>query len=240
MKLTGLALVVVAVLLASAASAGSAPGGHDCGWSSAGRLATRGVIHSDVDADGRPDTVAVVGRYGAAPGCRLALRVQLGTGITLFHPLAETPNATGDDLREQPWPRLVSLVKIDPRPGLQPVVSVQLGASTVFVDVFAIHGGQLVRLTAPESAFAAGASGVASAVDCWHGAGSGEVVSSFAQSNIHGWAVSRSLYRLAGNSFRPPTTLPPVRVKYLSVLPEFHGPGLGIFPNCTVAQSRFP
>ena len=240
MRLTGLALVVVAVLLSSAASAGSAPGGQGCGWSSAGRLVTRGVLHGDLDADRRPDTVAVVARYGAAPGCRLALRVQLGTGISLFHPLAETPHSTGEDLRNQPWPRLLSLVKLDPRPGLQPVVSVQLGASTVFVNVFAIHGGQLVRLNAQGDGFGGGVSGVASAVDCWHGAGSGEVVSSFAESNIHGWAVSRSLFRLVGNSFRPSTTVPSVRVKFLGALPEFHGPGLGIFPRCTVARVRFP
>ena len=238
MKLTTLALVVAAVFVLSAAPVDSAPGGHGCGWSNGERSVERGVIRADVDADGRPDRVSVVARYGAAPGCRLALRVQLATGISLFHRLVETPHTTGSDLRKQSWPRLLSLVKVDPRPGLQPVVSIQFGSSTVFVGLFAIHGGRLVRLAAPESAFGGGVSGVASAVDCWHGAGSGEVVSSFAQSNINGWAVSRSLLRLVGDGFRHVTAHASLRVKNLAALPEFHGPGLGIFSSCIVARVR--
>ena len=234
------ALALVALLSVVAGSAGSASAGPGCGWPGAQRLVPRGVLRGDIDADGRLDTVSVVARYRAAPGCRLALRVRLGTGISLFQPLVDDPRTTGERLRRQPWPRLISLVTIDPQPGLEPVVSTQLGPSTVFVSIFAIHRGRLVRLLVDESAFGGGVSGVASAVDCWHGAGSGEVVSSFAQSDVRGWAVSRSLYRLVGPGFRSPTVLPPVRVKNLGALPEFHSPGLGIFPSCTVARVPHP
>lgn len=209
-----------------------------CRWADGGRGVERGVLRGDVDADGRSDRVSVVARYRARPGCRLALRVQLGAEGRLFARLYEAPDATGADLQRQPWPRLLALVKVDPRPGLQPVVSVQLGSSTVFVGVFAIRGGHLVRLATPLSAFAAGASAVATAVDCWHGARSGIVVSSFAQANVHGWDVSRGFYHLVGNRFRPGGELPAVRVKTLAALPEFRGDGLPIFPSCTVARVR--
>ena len=232
--------LLVGLLVVVEASGSASSARKACDWRrlSNGSFALRGRATGDVDGDGRQDGVSVVARYGARPGCRFALRVRLATGRLLVHRLADPlVGATAAVNREQPWPRLLAVAKIDARRGDQLVVSVDAGASTVFAGVFAIRRGVLVRLRVVDGSFASGASSVASAVDCWRGRASGEVVSSFAFTDPHGWTVIRRIYRLAGQSFR--TVLPrrpPFRTKSLIALPEFRGGELAVFPSCTISR----
>ncbi len=219
--------------LSGSAATAAHPTGAPCGWGSGDSGVVRGHLRGDVNGDGLGDAVSVIARYGSRQGCRFALRVQIARGATL---VLRLPDSLGDadaaTVRAQPWPRLVVLAKIDSKPGAQPIVSLDAGASTVFFGIFALRGQHLLKLESPR--FAVGASGVASAVDCWHGSGSDEVVSSFAQSTPRGWTVQRRLYRLIGNRFRRvPQSLPVLHLKSTATLPEFRG-GMP-FPSCTRA-----
>jgi hypothetical protein len=233
--IAGIPAAVLVVGLASSASNARTK----CGWLRPARSAVRGAAVGDVDGDRRPDRVSVVARYGASTGCRFALRVALGTGRVLVHPLAD-PLVGGDprDLRALPWPRLLAVVKIAPRGGGQPVVAVDQGAASVSVAVFAVRGLRLLRLQGAE--FSSAEDGTtAGAVDCWHGAGSGTVVSAFAVATRRDWSVSRRRYRLVGDRFRLlRPSLPPFRVNRLPTLPEFRGGELAVFPSCTISRPR--
>jgi hypothetical protein len=212
-----------------------------CDWrGSQGSSPVRGSATGDVDGDGRQDGVSVIARYGARPGCRFALRVRLATGRLLVHRLADPlVGASAAENREQAWPRLLAVAKIDSHRGDQPVVSVDHGASTVVADVFAIRRGSLVRLRIADGSFSSGASRTASAVDCWHGRASGEVVSTLAFADPRGWSVIRRIYRLAGQRFRPVRPLrPPFHTGSLIALPEFQRGDLTVFPSCTISRPR--
>ena len=156
----------------------------------------------------------------------------------LFAQLADPlQNAGAAEEVAQTWPRLVALARIDKQPGAEPIVTVGQGASTTFFGIFAVRQGRLVRLETPNrSTFGLGASRVANGTDCWHGPGSGEVVSSFAQGEPRGWTVQRRVYALKGEVFKALVASPVFHVKSLAKLPEFRG-GLA-FASCTIARVK--
>ena len=235
---SAVALVVLVWTVASSRSTLDAQNG--CGWQAAQRPAVRGAALGDIDGDGRLDHVSVVARYRARAGCRFALRVRLATGRVLIHRLAD-PLIDGSpaDLRDLAWPRLLAIADVDLRRGAQPIVSSDVGASAVSAGVFAVRDRRLMRLVVPGGDFSSGASRTASAVDCWHGRGSGSVVQTFAVADPSGWTVSRRTYRLIGQRFRLSRPVPPsFRVKGLAALPEFSGGDLAVFPSCIVSRPR--
>jgi hypothetical protein len=103
------------------------------------------------------------------------------------------------------------------------------------VQLYAVRRAHVLRLGGRAQSFAAGASGVASAVDCIHDPRYAvAVISSFAESSVQGWTVTRRTYGLRSGVFRLERTMRLTKVQDLPRLHEFRGNGL--FPSCTIAR----
>jgi hypothetical protein len=188
--------------------------------------AHRGALRTDVDRDGRADAVAV--RHIAGSACSFRLVAELASGVRLD---VRLPRAGGGEL----WPRLIAIIRLGPGAREAIVVSSGQGASTTMVQLYAVRGAHLVRLGGRRDSFASGASGVASAVDCIHDPHYAvAVISSFAESSVDGWTVTRRTYGLRSGVFRLERTRRLTKVQGLPRLPEFRGSGL--FPSCTIAR----
>ncbi|MDX6515666.1 MAG: hypothetical protein QOH73_1332 [Gaiellaceae bacterium] len=220
------ASVVVAVTLGclSGSAAGSEVAAAPCVWSRGHIVSVRGFIRADVDGDRRSDRLAVIELGGLQASCRFALRAELASGRSSYVALRVGP----------PEPRLLALVAVERSGRADALVLRDTGASAAFFDLYGLRRGQLVRFGA---AGGSGASRWAMAVDCWRGAHSGAIVSSFAEPRYPraGWTVSRSISVLRGTrlTFLRSSVS---RVASLTDLPEFHGSEL--YPSCTIARAR--
>lgn len=99
-----------------------------------------GPLSGDVDGDRRSDRTYLVVDPGGAIGCRAFLVVE---NTSESHTLAIDREELSFDLG---LPTLVDLRQIDGRPGLDVVVDLLSGASTVFAGVFTMQSGALKQL----------------------------------------------------------------------------------------------
>jgi hypothetical protein len=207
-----------------AGAAGFDVAGTRCAWSSAQVVAVRGFVRADIDGDGRADRIAVVELGTKKASCRFALRAELASGRSFSTTLPDGP----------PEPRLIAAVAVERSARADMLVLRDTGASAAFFDLFGLRRGQLLRFG---SAGGWGASSWGLAADCWRGAHSGAIVSSFAEPRYPraGWTVSRSVSVLRGRrlTFLHSSTR---RVASLDVLPEFRGSTL--YASCTLARAH--
>jgi hypothetical protein len=228
------ASVVVAVTLGclSGSAAGSEVAAR-CAWSRAHIVALRGFIRADMDGDRRSDRLAVLDLDRLRSSCRFALRVELARGGSSYLGLGAAPRGFLDT----PYPRLLALVALEHSGRPDALVLTGNGASAGFYRLVGLRDGKLAWLGTPNDRFGTGASRWALASDCWHGARSGTVVSSFAEPSYprSGWTVDRTLSVLRGTRFRY-RRLPVRHVSSLRELPEFRS--IRPFPSCTIARAR--
>jgi hypothetical protein len=170
--------------------------------------ATQGHVRSsfvgDVDGDGARDRVFVSVDSSARPRCALHLVVRLRRGRALTARL-DPPVLEPGVIRQLPWPRVAALAEIDRRRGAEIVVTVDEGASTVFLAVFTVRRRRLIRMRLPglEQAFPAlGSVMHFSGVDCVGERRSGVVVSTLAERGLKRLLVERRFFRAVGTRFR--------------------------------------
>lgn len=164
----------------------------------------RSSFVGDVDGDRAPDRVFVRVDGTAAPRCALHLVVRLRHGPALTAPLAPPVLETGV-VRQLPWPRVAALAEVDRHPGAEIVVTVDEGASTVFLAVFIVRSHRLIRMRLPgsEQTFPALGSVMNFAgVDCVGGRRSGVVVSTLGARSLKRVSVERRFFRAVGTHFR--------------------------------------
>jgi hypothetical protein len=183
-----------------------------------------------VDGDQRSDHVYLVVDRDARIGCRAFLVVEASSGS---HALAIDREELSFDLG---LPAVVDLRQVDGRPGLEPVVDLFSGASTVFAGVFTMGWGALEQLRVEgdllvPDLFAHGASaGHIDTADC---SGDGSVVVSGATPAGRRYVVDRRFYTVEGGVLEPePARDQRAEVelgKLPSRFPEFAGP---LFSSC--------
>ena len=188
-----------AILLAVLAAAAS-----PCPVHPAEQGQMRSSFVGDVDGDRALDRVFVRVDGRAAPRCALHLVARLRQGPVLTARLAPPVLETGV-IRQLPWPRVAALAEVDRRPGAEIVVTVDEGASTVFLGVFTVRRHRLVRMRLPglEQAFPALGSVMHFAgVDCLGRRRSGVVGSTLAERGLRRLSVERRFFRAVGARFR--------------------------------------
>jgi hypothetical protein len=226
-----LAAVTVALLLVSLAiPSASARSEMFCAPTSDFFPEADTVLHGDIDGDGTTDSASTHARITPDGSCRARLIVETDRRVyrTTIAPL------TG--LLLVP-PALAGLIRIRPGHRLDVAVIVWVGASTGFLDVYALHGQRLRRLSLQAHAYA-GSIGQRSGVDCvrQHGA---RLVASWASINRTGsrYVVERDFYGVRGGSLRPLSRLTErfrLPVDAIGRFPEFAA--LVPFPSCTVVR----
>lgn len=145
-------------------------------------LRARGRLTGDLEADGVPEEISLAVDEGGPPGCQ-AFVVAESEGATRAVEVGvpDLPFKLG-------FPRLISLVLVDDRPGAEIVVGVSAGASTQFAAVYTSIDGRLVQVVREGAASPqdnllgfGGSVGHQSAFDCAPDVGPGVVVVSEAQ-----------------------------------------------------------
>ena len=158
------------------------------------KRAARGpTLRGDIDGDGRTDVVWTEAEWLDARHCRALLVVRVDDGIF------RTPVASETGLFAPP--DLAGLVRLDRRPGLEIALVPWIGASTTFVNVYALRAHRLVRLEGP--LFGHGGSVMTrSGVDCARLRGA-LVVSTGASflATRRRYRVVRRFYALHGDAF---------------------------------------
>jgi hypothetical protein len=99
-----------------------------------------GTLRGDVDGDGSPDDVSLVFDDTGALGCQAFLVVE-GSGEGAALAVESFDPAFG-----LPQPRLNRLAEVDTAPGSEVAVDLVAGASTQFVGLFTMTGGELARV----------------------------------------------------------------------------------------------
>lgn len=193
-------------------------------------------LSGDVDGDRRADRAYLVVNPEEAIGCRVFLVVETDSGS---HALAIDRRETSFDLG---LPALVDLRQVDGRPGLDPVVDLLSGASTVFAGVFSMQTGTLRQLRleggnmiVPDLVAHGGSIGHIDAAGC---SGKGVIVISGATPAGRLYVVERRFYRVDGPLLR----LDPSRDQRAAVklgalpsrFPEFAGP---VFSSCPTSSN---
>jgi hypothetical protein len=186
-------------------------------------------LRGDVDGDRRADTVLTRARWIDDSTCtaQLVVRTDRETFKRAIDPISGSMIAP---------PGLTGLIKLDRRPGLEIGVVVWLGASTGFMDVYALRGGTgLVRLSSEPFDYA-GSLVQRSGVDCARTHGS-LVVSSHAVFRLvdNRYHVTRDFYADHGSRLvLRPALQERARVRFMQLnrFPEFAS--AVPFPSCTV------
>jgi len=170
--------------------------------------ASGGRLQGDVDGDGIRDHVFVRSRESAAPNCRYMLIVT-SRAHTWQAPIRQQGlEEPGGAEAGRVWPSLSlpdvhALLRFAGDDGLTVSVTTWVSASGVYVGLFKIVGGALVRLhverVSPPDTFSYGGSlsGI-SAVDC----DQRSVVFSQAVRTSHRWHVARRKFTLTGETLR--------------------------------------
>jgi hypothetical protein len=99
-----------------------------------------GSLRGDVDGDGSTDDVSLAFDDTGALGCQAFLVVE-GSGEGAVLAIESFDPGFG-----LPQPRLNTLAEIDTAPGNEVVVDLVAGASTQFVGLFTMTGGELARV----------------------------------------------------------------------------------------------
>jgi hypothetical protein len=188
-----------------------------------------GSLRGDVDADGSPDDVSLAFDDTGARGCQAFLVVE-GSGESAVLAIESFDRAFG-----LPQPRLNRLAEVDSAPGSEIAVDLVAGASTQFVGLFTMTGGELARVEVEGDEFPAddlfpygGSVGHVDASDC---AGEpGTIVISTATPKGDDYQVTRRFFRFQGSTPRvEPSSTERDRVAFeeLGRFPEFRSSPFG-------------
>jgi hypothetical protein len=218
----------------SPAGAGSAGGCRGNGAIPGAPSAGEEPLSGDVDGDGRADTSFLIVDPAEPIGCRALL-------VVITASRSEVLTIDREDMTfEFGLPALLDLRQIDGRPGLEPVVDLLTGASTVLAGVFSMGSGPLRQLRveggdplAGDLFSHGGSIGHLDAADC---AGSGTVVVSSAQPAGALYVVDRHFYTFRDGALR----LAPSRNQRLAVelgrLPQRFGEFAStVFSSCPLS-----
>jgi hypothetical protein len=196
------------------------------------------ALHGDLDGDGRVDSVVVTASYSSPPRCVFHLVARFATGQAS---IASLPPSCLDVpcMREAHWPNVEALAAIDRRPGAEIAVTVNAGASTLFLGIYTVKSQKLVRMAIPHSlqnTFAEfGSAARYDAVDCL-GRTTGRVVASDVWvAGARRVLVTRRFLRVVGMYFRVYRSVN-YALRGLPRFPEFSG--RGPFAHCLVARAR--
>ncbi len=168
-----------------------------------------GILHGDLDGDGRRDRVTIHYSPRARVTCGFVLVVQIGHGAySAVVPAAGKGVITtaAQHVRDYQEPALGSLVRIDRRK-LTILVADSRGASTVEASPYRLSGRRLVR-TYPGFVFY-GSIASNHQVDCYGGAGSGIVAETVEwpfDASGKRWGFERTLLRSTGGVLRQIST----------------------------------
>lgn len=195
-------------------------------------IRTRGpTLHGDVDGDGQADTVWTRADWVGRLRCRASLHVRTAEGT--FTLAVEPPSEDGGLLSP---PGLAGLVRLDRRPGLEIALVPWMGASTTFVNVYALRARGPVLLKSP--LFGHGGSvGNRSGVDCIRKRGAIVAATGASYARRGRYRVERRFYGLRGDMFVLKFTERYRVSDYggLSRFPELANE-LQPFPSCTVVS----
>jgi hypothetical protein len=158
-----------------------------------------GTLHGDVDGDGSPDDVLLAFDDRGALGCQAFLVVE-GSGESAVLAIESFDRAFG-----LPQPRLNTLAEVDTVPGSEVAVDLVAGASTQFIGLFTMTGGELARVEVEGDEFPTddlfpygGSVGHVEASDC---AGApGTIVISAATPRGDDYQVTRRFFRFRGST----------------------------------------
>jgi hypothetical protein len=190
---------------------------------------TGGSLHGDVDGDGSPDDVSLAFDDTGALGCQAFLVVE-GSGNSEVLAIESFDRAFG-----LPQPRLNTVAEVDTVPGSEVAVDLVAGASTQFVGLFTMTGGELARVEVEGDEFPAddlfpygGSVGHVEASDC---AGApGRIVISTATPRGDDYQVTRRFFRFRGSTPRvEPSSTKRNRVAFeeLGRFPEYRSSPFG-------------
>lgn len=188
-----------------------------------------GALQGDVDGDGSPDDVSLAFDDRGALGCQAFLVVE-DSGESAVLAIESFDRAFG-----LPQPRLNRLAEVDRAPGSEVAVDLVAGASTQFVGLFTMTGGELARVEVPGDEFPAddlfpygGSVGHVEASDC---AGApGTIVISTATPKGDDYQVTRRFFRFKGSTPRvEPSSTERDRVAFeeLGRFPEYRSSPFG-------------
>ncbi len=188
-----------------------------------------GSLHGDVDGDGSPDDVSLAFDDTGALGCQAFLVVE-GSAESAVLAIESFDRAFG-----LPQPRLNAVADVDTVPGSEVAVDLVAGASTQFVGLFTMTGGELARVEVEGDEFPAddlfpygGSVGHVEASDC---AGApGTIVISTATPKGDDYHVTRRFFRFRGATPRvEPSSTERNRVAFeeLGRFPEYRSSPFG-------------
>ena len=209
------------------------------------RRCGQGAMRADIDGDGSADRVLLAGHWIKGHGCRFTLSATTRNHtyrLRLREGLLSAP-------RVSPEARIASLygaALIDPHPGAEILVTLDRGASSSGVGVYARRGSRLVFLSKGSGGYGNGlfwkaqAGLVGNVSDCWRRRASGEVISSSYEvdGELGSRTVVRRLYRLSGSRFRLAWTRSYSRTPTRR-FPEFSG-RYGLFDSCMAQLASSP
>jgi hypothetical protein len=160
-----------------------------------------GSLHGDVDGDGNPDDVSLAFDESGALGCQAFLVVE-GSDESSVLAIESFDRAFG-----LPQPRLNTLAEVDTVPGSEVAVDLVAGASTQFVGLFTMTGGELARVEVRGDEFPTddlfpygGSVGHVEASDCAEAAGT--IVISSAMPRGDDYQVTRRFFSFQGTTPR--------------------------------------
>ena len=188
-----------------------------------------GTLRGDVDGDGSPDDVSIAFDDTGALGCQAFLVVE-GSGESAVLAVESFDRAFG-----LPQPRLNRLAEVDSAPGSEVAVDLVAGASTQFVGLFTMAGGELARVEVEGDEFPAddlfpygGSVGHVDASDC--GGAPGTIVISTATPKGDDYQVTRRFFRFQGTTPRAEpssTERDRVALEELGRFPEYRSSPFG-------------
>ena len=188
-----------------------------------------GSLRGDVDGDGGPDDVSLAFDDTGALGCQAFLVVE-GSGESAVLAIESFDRAFG-----LPQPRLNTVADVDTVPGSEVAVDLVAGASTQFVGLFTMTGGELARVEVEGDEFPVddlfpygGSVGHVEASDCAGAAGT--IVISSATPRGNDYQVTRRFFSFQGST---PTLEPSsterdrVALEELGRFPEYRSSPFG-------------
>jgi hypothetical protein len=156
-----------------------------------------GSLNGDVDGDGSSDVVSLAFDDTGALGCQAFLVVE-GSGEDAVMAIESFDRAYG-----LPQPRLNTLAEVDTAPGSEVVIDLVAGASTQFVGLFTMSGGELAGVEVEGDEFPVedlfpygGSVGHVEASDCADAAGT--IVVSSATPRADDYRVTRRFFSFQG------------------------------------------
>jgi hypothetical protein len=190
---------------------------------------TGGSLRGDVDGDRSPDDVSLAFDDTGPIGCQAFLVVESSSESAVLA-IESFDRAFG-----LPQPRLNRLAEVDSAPGSEVAVDLVAGASTQFVGLFTMTGGELARVEVEGNDFPAddlfpygGSVGHVEASDC---AGTpGTIVITIATPKGDDYQVTRRFFRFQGSTPRvEPSSTERDRVAFeeLGRYPEYRSSPFG-------------